>query len=67
MPEAARVLSPGGIFLSYLPTVLQIHELQAALVEHEGLRGARLTLADAARIVLRNGLVVLGIDAPAAM
>ena len=39
----------------------------AALVEHEGLRGARLTLADAARIVLRNGLAVLGIDAPTEM
>lgn len=39
----------------------------AALVEDEGLRGARLTLADAARIVLRNGLAVLGIDAPTAM
>ena len=33
VPEAARVLTPGGIFLSYLPTVLQIHELQTALVE----------------------------------
>ena len=33
VPEAARVLTPGGIFLSYLPTVLQIHELQAALVD----------------------------------
>ena len=33
VPEAARVLAPGGIFLSYLPTVLQIHELQAALVD----------------------------------
>ena len=33
VPEAARTLTPGGIFLSYLPTVLQIHELQAALVE----------------------------------
>ena len=30
VPEAARALTPGGIFLSYLPTVLQIHELQAA-------------------------------------
>ena len=34
VPEAARVLAPGGIFLSYLPTVLQIHELQAALAAH---------------------------------
>ena len=34
IPEAARVLAPGGIFLSYLPTVLQIHELQAALSAH---------------------------------
>ena len=33
VPEAARALTPGGIFLSYLPTVLQIHELQAALVD----------------------------------
>ena len=39
----------------------------AALVDDEGLRNARLTLAAAARIVLRNGLSVLGIDAPERM
>ncbi len=39
----------------------------AALVDDEPLRSARLTLAVAARIVLRNGLKVLGIKAPEAM
>ena len=39
----------------------------AALVEDAGLRSARLTLALAARIVLRNGLEVLGIEAPERM
>jgi len=31
--EAALALVPGGIFLSYLPTILQVHQLQEALVE----------------------------------
>ena len=39
----------------------------AALVEDEDLRNARLTLALAARVVLRNGLGVLGIEAPERM
>ncbi len=39
----------------------------AALVEDAGLREARLTLALAARIVLRNGLAMLGIEAPERM
>ncbi len=39
----------------------------AALVEHADLRDARLTLALAARIVLRNGLAALGIEAPERM
>jgi len=39
----------------------------AALVDDEPLRNARLTLAAAASTVLRNGLEVLGIDAPRRM
>ena len=39
----------------------------AALVDDDALRNARLTLADAARIVLCNGLEVLGIEAPEQM
>ena len=39
----------------------------AALVDDEPLRGARLTLAVAARIVLCNGLGILGIRAPEEM
>ena len=39
----------------------------AALVHDEALRNARLTLAVAARTVLRNGLAVLGIEAPERM
>ena len=38
-----------------------------ALVDHEPLRNARLTLAFAARTVLRSGLAVLGIEAPEQM
>jgi arginyl-tRNA synthetase len=39
----------------------------AVLVEDPGLRGARLALARAVQIVLRNGLGVLGISAPTRM
>jgi arginyl-tRNA synthetase len=39
----------------------------AVLVDDPALRGARLALARAVRIVLRNGLKVLGIDAPTRM
>ncbi len=35
--------------------------------EDKALGAARLKLADATRTVLRNGLTVLGIDAPASM
>jgi len=37
------------------------------LTEDEALRGARLALARAVQIVLRNGLTLLGIDAPTRM
>ena len=33
VPEAARALAPGGIFLSYLPTILQVHQLHEALAD----------------------------------
>ncbi len=39
----------------------------AVLVDDAALRGARLALARAVRIVLRNGLAVLGIEAPTRM
>ena len=39
----------------------------AVLVEDEALRTARLALARAVQIVLRNGLVIMGIDAPTRM
>jgi arginyl-tRNA synthetase len=39
----------------------------AVLVEDPGLRGARLALARAVQIVLRNGLRILGITAPTRM
>jgi len=39
----------------------------AVLVDDEVLRGARLSLARAVQIVLRNGLTILGIDAPKRM
>ncbi len=31
VPHAAEKLAPGGVFLSFLPTVLQVHELAEAL------------------------------------
>ena len=35
VPFASEGLAPGGIFLSFLPTVLQVHELAQALNGHE--------------------------------
>jgi arginyl-tRNA synthetase len=37
------------------------------LVDDPALRGARLALARAVQVVLRNGLTLLGIDAPRRM
>ena len=34
VPLAAEALVPGGLFLSYLPTILQVHQLSMALREH---------------------------------
>jgi tRNA (adenine57-N1/adenine58-N1)-methyltransferase len=34
VPHAAESLRPGGIFLSFLPTVLQVHEFTLALRAH---------------------------------
>lgn len=31
VPHASRVLVPGGIFLSFIPTILQVHDLTLAL------------------------------------
>jgi arginyl-tRNA synthetase len=39
----------------------------AVLVDEPALRSARLSLARAVQIVLRNGLTVLGIEAPQRM
>ena len=33
VPHAATSLTPGGIFLGYLPTILQVHQLYEALAE----------------------------------
>ena len=33
VPAAAEALVPGGILLSYLPTILQVHQLNEALIE----------------------------------
>ena len=43
------------------------YDAHRMLVDDTGLRDARLALADAARIVMRNGLGVLGVEAPEAM
>lgn len=43
------------------------YDAHRMLVDDSGLRDARLALADAARIVMRNGLGVLGVEAPEAM
>ncbi len=34
VPHAARSLTPGGIFLGYLPTILQVYQLYEALAEN---------------------------------
>ncbi len=34
VPHAAEALAPGGILVSFLPTVLQIHQLAGALTAH---------------------------------
>ncbi|MBI4298401.1 MAG: hypothetical protein HY666_01385, partial [Chloroflexi bacterium] len=34
VPLAAEALVPGGIFLSFLPTILQVHQLSEALRGH---------------------------------
>lgn len=34
VPHAAEALVPGGILLSYVPTVLQVHQMALALQEH---------------------------------
>ena len=33
IPAAAKALVPGGILLSYLPTILQVHQLHEALID----------------------------------
>ena len=43
------------------------YDAHRTLVDDPALRNARLALADCARIVLRNGLTVLGVSAPEAM
>ncbi len=47
--HAAKALRPGGIFLSYLPTVLQIHQLTQALMD-----SGRFHLAETHELLLRT-------------
>jgi arginyl-tRNA synthetase len=69
--ESCESLRPSGI-ASYANTLSdRFNAFYAALpvirAEPPGLAGARLMLVDAVRMVLRNALSVLGIDAPERM
>ena len=48
VPEAASALVPGGIFLSYLPTILQVHQLHETLIE-----SPHFELMDAIEVLVR--------------
>jgi arginyl-tRNA synthetase len=68
--SAAEDLSPHEIaqYLRDLATALHSwYDSHKAIVDDEGLRNARLTLADATRVVLANGLTLLGVTAPESM
>ena len=55
-------------YLRELATQLhQWYDAHKALVEDRSLRDARMALADATRVVLANGLTLLGVSAPESM
>jgi arginyl-tRNA synthetase len=69
--EAADVLKPGTI-TAYLNSLADKYNsfyssLRVLNADTLGLVGARLTLVDAVRVVLRNGCAALGIEAPERM
>ena len=67
---AARTLSPHLVAASLLETARLVHtwyHKHHVLGEPDPVRSARLALARSARIVLANGLNVLGIGAPERM
>jgi len=69
--EAAEELKPGTI-TNYLNSLADrfnsfYSSLRVLNAETPGLIGARLSLVDAVRVVLRNGCSVLGIEAPERM
>jgi arginyl-tRNA synthetase len=67
---AADALEPHRIAAYLLDTARLTHlwyHKHHVLGEREALRDARLVLAAAARVVLRNGLAILGINAPERM
>ena len=49
MSNAAESLAPGGIFLSFLPTTLQVHRLNGALQSHGGFQ-----LVETVELMLRS-------------
>lgn len=68
--SAARLLEPFRIF-DYLRELAQVfhkfYSIHRVVTSDAALTDARLMLADAARIVFRNGLMALGVNAPEKM
>jgi arginyl-tRNA synthetase len=67
---AAQALEPNRIAAYLLETARLVHHWyhkHHVLGEEAAIRDARLVLAAAARVVLRNGLAILGITAPERM
>lgn len=68
--NAGRLLEPFRIF-DYLRELAQVfhkfYTVHRVVTDDAALTGARLILVDAVRIVLRNGLSVLGVHAPEKM
>ena len=68
--DATRLLEPFRIF-DYLRELAQVfhkfYTIHRVVTNDAALTDARLILVDAVRIVLRNGLAVLGVHAPEKM
>ena len=70
LESAARALEPHQLAAYLREVATQLHAFYNAhtfLVDDDGVRGARLSLAAATRAVLADGLALLGVSAPEAM
>ena len=69
-PEAAINRAPHSIVYYLRELANAFHTYyhdQKWIVEEDNLRNARITLAQAAQQVIRNGLTLLGVSAPESM